>query len=394
MPRYDSIAAPAPGFLEARSRRQKARAAGMHPDYWYPVEWSRHLKRGKAMGTKFWGQPIAIFRDESGRVHALQDRCAHRQVKLSLGRVDGCNLRCMYHGWAFSGDGKLTDIPHDLCGKPFPQLQIGSFPVQERYGLIWIFPGNPELVAQRPLKDIPELDGKDRWSSLPVDFTWRAHHSMVMENLSDFSHAFLHRRTPPYTNGKLTKVESVEDRVFVSYETQVRTGLLAGLFMPRVRIDKNQVDLCYEYPFQWSSTDDQIKHHCFVLPLDERHTRSFFLFAFRTLGVPVLPITIPTKLLDVIMPLANRVLVRPLLEDNGDALVAEQEGYDRFHESPVAELNPAVAQFEQLTIRKWEEYLASARATRGAHLAGADGASDRPARGERAAYSPQLRVHP
>lgn len=394
MIRYDASPAPAPGFLEARSRRQKARAAGMHPDYWYPVEWSRRLRRGKALGTKFWGRPIAIFRDQNGQVHAIEDRCAHRQVKLSLGQVDGCSLRCKYHGWAFSGDGKLTDIPHDLFGKPFPQIKIGSFPVQERYGLIWIFPGNPEMAAQRPLKDLPELEGMHRWSSIPVDFTWRAHHSMVLENTSDFAHAYLSLRSRPFTNGKLIKFESIEDRVHASYEMQVRTGLLSGVFMPRVRTDKNRLDLCFEYPFQWSSTDDEIKHHCFVLPIDERHTRSFFFFSFRALRLPILPITIPAQAVDVIMPLANRVLVRPLLSANGDAVVAEQEGYELFHESPIAELNPVVASFQQLTIRKWEEYLASARATRGGNLAGADGPTDRPARGERAAYSPQLRVHP
>jgi nitrite reductase/ring-hydroxylating ferredoxin subunit len=392
MPRYDTASGSgAPGFLEARNRWQKARAAGMHPDYWYPVEWSRRLQRGKAMGTRFWGRPIAIFRDEDGQVHALEDRCAHRQVRLSLGQVDGCKLRCMHHGWSYSGDGRLAEIPHDLFGKPFPQIQLTSFPVQERYGLIWIFPGNPEMAAKRPLKDIPELEGGDRWASVPVDFTWRAHHSMVIDDVSDLAHAYLPRSSRPFAAAKLARLESVEDRVCASYETQLGPGLIKGLFAPRNRPSTGRMELCYEYPFRWSNTDDKIKHHCFVLPLDERHTRSFFIFyfRFRMLRAPILPSAISTRVMDLIAPLAERVLVRPLLREDGDAVIAEQEGYDMFHESPIAELNPAVAQFQQLTIRKWEEYLASARSVRGA---GAESSPER--RSERAVHSPQLRVQP
>jgi hypothetical protein len=404
MTRYDTLSVPAaPSFLEARNRRQKARAAGMHPDYWYPVEWSRNLKRGKAMGTRFWGRPIAVFRDDNGQVHALEDRCAHRQVKLSLGQVDGCNLRCMYHGWAFSGDGKLAAIPHDLFGRPFPaQIKVGSYPVQERYGLIWIFPGDPEVAKTRKLPEIPELEGKSAWSCIPVDFTWRAHHSMVIDNVSDFTHEYLHRRSRPFANAKLTKLESVEDKVYVSYDTQVGTGRISGLFVPRDRINTDHMDLCYEYPFQWSNTDDKIKHHCFVLPLDEKNTRSFFIFYFRTLRLPVVPLTIPTQVMNLIMPIAKRVLVKPLLREDGDAVVAEQEGYDQFYESPIAEFNPAVSQFQQLTIRKWEEYLAQVRG-RGAG-GGTSGESpdrgdrsERPGaaeRGERGIHSAQLRVQP
>ena len=62
---------------------------GAHPDYWYPVAWSDELKPGKVLGRRFAGEPIAIYRGESGQVFALEDRCAHRQVPLHLGVVSG-----------------------------------------------------------------------------------------------------------------------------------------------------------------------------------------------------------------------------------------------------------------------------------------------------------------
>jgi putative ABC transport system ATP-binding protein len=78
-----------PTFEQARNPRQKARAAGLHPDYWYAVEYDRVLRPGQVKEVSFWDRSIALYRDHGGRPHALEDRCAHRQLELSLGEVVG-----------------------------------------------------------------------------------------------------------------------------------------------------------------------------------------------------------------------------------------------------------------------------------------------------------------
>jgi phenylpropionate dioxygenase-like ring-hydroxylating dioxygenase large terminal subunit len=83
-----------PTFEEAQNRRQKARAAGMNPDYWYAVEWDKEIKRGDVKEVVFWKQSIALFRGQDGRLAAIENRCAHRQLKLTLGQVQGCQLVC------------------------------------------------------------------------------------------------------------------------------------------------------------------------------------------------------------------------------------------------------------------------------------------------------------
>ena len=77
------------------------RSVGAHPDYWYPAAWSRELKAGKTFAASFAGEPIVLARPIDGPVFALEDRCAHRQVPLSKGVVDGCSIRCCYHGWRY-----------------------------------------------------------------------------------------------------------------------------------------------------------------------------------------------------------------------------------------------------------------------------------------------------
>jgi len=346
-----------PIFQEARNRRQKSRAAGLNPDYWYAVEQDHALKAGQVIEVTFWKRSIALYRGEDGRLSAMENRCAHRQLKLSLGHVRGCDLVCSYHGWTYNCEGRVIGIPHDLFGRSMPNFKLPSFPVRVRYGLIWIFPGDPARAATRTIPEIPEIEGSDRWACVPLDFTWRAHHSMIIDNVSDFTHAYLHRKYRPFANAKLTRCEASGDRVFVEYDTEVGTGRISGLFVDRKRVDTNHMELCYDYPYQWSNTGGRIKHWCFVLPIDERTTRVFFLFYFDALKIPFTPWRIPRVLMTPFLKVANRTLIRPLLSQDGFAVEAEQRGYEQYFDAPLAELNPAVNLFQELTIRKWQEHL-------------------------------------
>ncbi len=354
-----------PTFDEARGRREKARAAGLHPDYWYAVEHERAVRPGAVVEVTFWGTSIALWRDREGELHAVENRCAHRQLKLSLGSVEGCRLACAYHGWGYDADGRLAHIPHELFGRPMPDVRLKAYPLRVRYGLVWIFPGDPALADIRRIPDIPELEGPDRWACVPLDFTWRAHHSMIVDNVSDFTHAWLHRKYRPFEDARLRRCELVGDQVQLSYATQVGRGRISGRFVNRSRVNTSAMDLCYEYPYQWSNTDGKIKHWCFFLPIDACTTRTFFLFYFESLTIPLTPLRIPRRLMSLVLRVSNRVLIGPLLSQDGFAVEAEQRGWEAHHHRPVPDLNPAVSLFQQLTVRKWEEHLASAgRVTR------------------------------
>jgi 4beta-methylsterol monooxygenase len=348
-----------PTFEEARNKRQKVRAAGLDPNHWYAVEHDRALAKSQVIEVKFWGTSVAVFRDDKGTVHAIEDRCAHRQLKLSMGNVENGRLVCSYHGWEYDGDGALARIPHDLFGHKLPACKLKTYAVRIRYGLIWVFFGAEERAFATPMPEIPELEGPDSWACVPVDFTWRAHHSMIIDNVSDFTHAYLHRKYEPFSNdSKLTKLETVGDKVYLSYDTQVGKGKISGLFVDRKRVDTSAMDLCYDYPYQWSNTDDQIKHWLFVLPIDERTTRAFFLFYFKEFKVPFTPLHIPQKVMQPFLKVSNQLLIRPLLRQDGVAVEAEQQGWEKHYDEPIAELSPAVHAFQALTIKKWEEHLA------------------------------------
>ena len=155
----------APGVAPGIAQERDLRRVGAHPDHWYPVAWSRELKRGKSLAVRFAGDPIVLVRPQDGPVFALADRCAHRQVPLSQGLVQGCAIRCGYHGWSYDQAGKCTDVPY--LGRDKLPNGVRAYPCREVEGLILVFPGDPALadhravarfqfaVADPPLQDAP-----------------------------------------------------------------------------------------------------------------------------------------------------------------------------------------------------------------------------------------------
>jgi phenylpropionate dioxygenase-like ring-hydroxylating dioxygenase large terminal subunit len=360
---------PPPSFEVAKSRRQKARAAGLDPDYWYAVEESSALKRGKSIEVKFLGRSIAVFRGQDGRVRAVENRCAHRYIKLTQGKVVDCRLVCPYHGWSYDGDGQAR-IPHDLFGHKEPNIRIQTVPVRERYGLVFVFPGDPELATVRDIPSIPELEGPRPWPHAIVKFDCAGHHSMLLENVSDFTHGFLHRRFQPFYGTELLRCEEIGDTVELEYNSRIAAGRLQNAFIDRSEAGCDHMLACYDYPYHWSNTDDRIKHFLFTLPQDDSHNRHIFIFYLRpdVVKLPLLGTKLPYWLVFRMMKAQRYLTLQPLLGQDVWVIGHEQDGWERHWDRPAPEVSPVVKAFQDLTIRKWDEYLARRKSTGAAGL--------------------------
>ena len=167
------------------------RRVGAHPDYWYAVAWSDELKAECALGRRFAGMPIVLYRGKSGRVFALEDRCAHRQVPLHLGVICGEELKCHYHGWAYDGSGRCVDVPY--LGKERLPNGVQSYPAREVDGLIFIFPGDPVLAESRAPRSLGSSQRRD-YKTRRLNREVACHYSFMHENLFDMNHQFMHRK--------------------------------------------------------------------------------------------------------------------------------------------------------------------------------------------------------
>ena len=120
---------------------------------WWPLSLVEGVTREKPLGTTLGSLPIVLFRDARGIVRALEDRCAHRRVPLSLGRLthEG-RLQCGYHGWTYDGEtGVCTAIPHLGEDTPIPKLyRVSRYRAVEHNGFVYVWTGDPERAPALP----------------------------------------------------------------------------------------------------------------------------------------------------------------------------------------------------------------------------------------------------
>jgi phenylpropionate dioxygenase-like ring-hydroxylating dioxygenase large terminal subunit len=183
---------PAAGGMIAAEGTRDLRRVGINPDFWYPVALSASVRKGKTFAARFAGERIALYRGAGGQVYALEDRCAHRQVPLSLGVVEGEALRCCYHAWAYRGNGRIWQIPYLPKDAPRPPRGVRAYPVRDAYGLVFVFPGDPDKAQATPLPDLPEF-GSAGHETMTFSRRVACHYSFLHENLLDMNHQFLHR---------------------------------------------------------------------------------------------------------------------------------------------------------------------------------------------------------
>jgi phenylpropionate dioxygenase-like ring-hydroxylating dioxygenase large terminal subunit len=336
----------------------QARNAGLDSNYWYAVARSQSLRRGAVREVTFWERSIALFRCADGSVGAVANSCAHRRIKLTLGEVRGSRLICPYHGWQYDKTGRLAAVPHDLFGRRTPNVCIAGYPVRERYGLVWIFPGNPARAEETPLPDFPAVEGSRPWASVGIDFVWRAHFSIIVENLLDFTHAYLHRRYGAFGDAVLTRSESGVDKVVAEYDASIGNGRISGLFVNRKRVDTTRISTYFDYPYQRASIDDKIKHWCFLTPLDLRRTQVFFTIVvdFDALRVPLTPFRMPRPCAQLFLRGARKLMIAPLIAQDGRAVEAEQEAVDTVPDARIIELNPVTGLVQKMIVERWRAY--------------------------------------
>lgn len=134
------------------------------------------------------GMPILMFRDEANLASAIGDCCPHRMAPLHLGKLENGQVTCGYHGLAFGKDGKCVRNPHGAIGS----LAVPSYPVVERDGILWIWPG---IIGQQDPDDIPGFASLDEGSHFVGrgHIVGDAHYELMSDNILDLSHIeFLH----------------------------------------------------------------------------------------------------------------------------------------------------------------------------------------------------------
>jgi len=168
---------------------------GFVRNQWYAIAFSHEVGRDKPLHRICCGEPMALYRTQAGEAVALFDRCPHRGVPLSYGRIVGDAVQCAYHGFQFDASGACVCVPsQDYIP---PELAVPSYTLVERSHFIWVWIGDKDKCDPALLPDHHEL-GLDRagWQAKPYFVLEIAsNYSLLFENLLDTSHiSYLHGR--------------------------------------------------------------------------------------------------------------------------------------------------------------------------------------------------------
>lgn len=161
-------------------------------NFWYPIIQSHEVPADRPVSVTSLGEDLVVYRDAQGKPNVLFDRCPHRYVKLSVGRVLDGELQCAYHGLRFNGAGRCTLIPWETEN---PDLQkkfaLRAYPAAEIGGLVWAYIGDTKAFPPPPLEEsLPEeLLHPEKFVhfNLPTE-VWDANWLLVIDG-SDAYHA-------------------------------------------------------------------------------------------------------------------------------------------------------------------------------------------------------------
>jgi vanillate O-demethylase monooxygenase subunit len=163
---------------------------------WYPALIAGQLGATPVERT-ICDAPMVFFRSESGAAAALQGYCSHRRAPLALGTVRGDTLRCAYHGICFDREGRCVDVPTQTHVPS--TLHIRNYPLIERYGFIWVWPGDAQLADPAAMPDLPWRERDDWNGDVMSGRHINASAELARDNLLDLTHIpFIHAATIGY----------------------------------------------------------------------------------------------------------------------------------------------------------------------------------------------------
>lgn len=193
---------------------------------WYAAGWTSEFDAAVPAGRTIIDQPLVLYRGAHGRLIALEDRCAHRWAPLSLGRIEGDDLRCMYHGVKYGADGRCVELPGQTG--VIKSLRVRAYPVVEKYLLAWVWMGDPAMADPVLIPDLSMLE-EPTWRLYTGRLDYEANYALINDNLLDLSHInFLHEKTLG---------RSASSGSGTAYKPYIQSGSEAKRVGDRVRVE-------------------------------------------------------------------------------------------------------------------------------------------------------------
>lgn len=321
-------------------------------DAWYVACASSELGKKRPLAVQVLGVPLALWRTSDGAPAAVLDRCPHRNVPLSLGRVERGELECRYHGWRFDSCGQLKAVPGlpivDDTKLDHPSRCTQGYRVVERDGFVWVWlsaKDPKDTLTPEPFR-LEQLDGFEaphRYvhvrRSLRVEGTLHG----TLENILDVPHtAFLHGglfRTAEKKNEIEAIVSRSQDRVVAEFVGEPRPeGVIGRVLSPSGGVvqhwDRFFLPSVAQVEYR-IGTENHVVVTTVCTPVSETVTIMHAVASLRT-RIPITPLA------PFAGPLAWRILGqdKEILKAQTD--LVDRFGSERFSSTPIDLLGPYI----------------------------------------------------
>jgi nitrite reductase/ring-hydroxylating ferredoxin subunit len=324
------------GAAPAKKLKVSARRYASLPPYtkgWFQVGWSHELAAGDVRPVNQFGLSLVMFRGADGVVGVLDATCPHLGANLACGGIvrDSCVV-CPYHHWAFDRRGVCTDIPH--AARIPPNARTHAWPVEERYGLIFVYRDRVHGAPSHPLPTIEDFDPVE-WSR-PSTFDWRVaiHGQDIMENSVDSAHfAAVHRHKLPINT---FTAEGKELRI--AQQTEVRRF---GMNI-RTKLEFHMVEPGFHYLRFRDTPGTQAMVFSSITPIDEErvdHRLTIWVMKTRIPGWTwllkrfLVSQMMATYVEDMAIWENKAYLARPVLCSYDSAIMKLRNWYAQFYET-------------------------------------------------------------
>ena len=160
---------------------------------WYVAGWASEFS-DELCALTILDQKIVMFRASTGNVVALEDRCPHRLLPLSMGKRIGDDIQCGYHGMTFDCAGKCVRVPGQ--DNVPASAYVEAYPIHEKHDIVWIWMGDRQKADQRDIFDMAQFSDPAWDAHQGEALHLKSNYLNVAENLVDPAHvSFVHPTT-------------------------------------------------------------------------------------------------------------------------------------------------------------------------------------------------------
>jgi phenylpropionate dioxygenase-like ring-hydroxylating dioxygenase large terminal subunit len=255
-------------------------------NFWYPVCLAADLTPSAPVRAQILGLPFVAFRDTGGQAQVLADTCVHRGGALHKGRVVDGRIACPYHGWQFDGTGRCLLIPSLGPAATIPaRAKVDSYPVIERYGIVFAFLGDLPEAERPPLYTVAEYD-QPGWRADLVTFDIDAYFERSIENGLDPVHNEFVHKLQGNIRFRPDRMQVTSDAWSSTVFVRMDPPKKGTTQLEALRDDNNPDEFGASSGHHGANTlitrislsrENVFVQYFFEQPLDDGHTRIFFL---------------------------------------------------------------------------------------------------------------------